>query len=108
MIKTFTFNWAIFGIRVFIIKVDSEKRLDTTPTQCHAASMIRLPKIRKISLLFSGCFVVDQRQARGREGGFILTDQREAGKHHCFIFLPIYCEHCKLLPKKIFGSKRYI
>ena len=48
---------------------------------------------------------MDQRQARGREGGFILTDQREAGKHHCFIFLPIYCEHCKLLPKKFLDPK---
>ena len=37
-------------------------------------------KWRHFPPLFSGCFILDQRQAWGRESGFVLTDQGEAGK----------------------------
>ena len=36
------------------------------------------PSLRRFPL-FSGCFILDQRQAWSRESGFVLKDQKEAG-----------------------------
>ena len=37
------------------------------------------PPSPRRSPLFSGCFILDQRQAWSRESGFVLKDQKEAG-----------------------------
>ena len=81
----FTRHKFMFAVNVkFLISllsrtVGPENRRLLRIVSCDITLGRHCPPSPRRSPLFSGCFILDQRQAWSRESGFVLKDQKEAG-----------------------------